>query len=288
MSTIRFFSPPMPHYILSGEDTYSIGTSHSTRKDIGVFDLIVVASGGLFMEEDGQEFAVSSGQYLLLRPDRSHRAVKPCKSETHFYWVHFQTLGAWEEVKQEPDDMMHPIPDDPFVPLERFSFYIPRCQPLGPLSYAIFDKINMLNQLSGHPLTTSRWKQQVVFQELLFLLQEQLPAQADIPHIRVAEQVAAFLRQHYMESISYQDLSKAFHFHPNYISRCMKRLFGCTPLEYLTRYRIEQAKQLLARTDIPVSRVAERAGFGSLPFFIRCFGKRTGLRPREYRLKYRD
>ncbi|TFE26721.1 helix-turn-helix domain-containing protein [Cohnella luojiensis] len=67
----------------------------------------------------------------------------------------------------------------------------------------------------------------------------------------------------------------------------MKRSFGCTPLEYLTRHRVEQAKQLLVNTNEPIGTIAEETGFGSFPYFVRCFSRHTGFKPKAFRIRYR-
>ena len=41
----QFTAPPLPHYIICGEDTYQVGDKHPDRYNIGVFDLILVTKG---------------------------------------------------------------------------------------------------------------------------------------------------------------------------------------------------------------------------------------------------
>ncbi|MCC3375389.1 AraC family transcriptional regulator [Cohnella sp. REN36] len=287
MSEIRFISPPLPHYILSGEDTYAPGVSHASRKDIGVFDLLAVDRGCLHMAEEDAVYDVTAGGYLILRPDRSHRAAKPCTQETHFYWLHLQMLGAWHETTSTQISL-DPIDDNPYVQVNQFTYQIPRFGRMRQPS-AVFGLMDELHRLDREPYAVDRLKQQKLFQELLLqLLPEPVQPASRHPQLAVAEQAAAFLRTHHRRSLSYAELAEAVHFHPAYIARCMKAVFGCTPLEYVTRYRIEQAKGLLVHTDEPVGRIAEAVGFGSFPFFVRCFAKHAGCRPREYRMRYRE
>lgn len=78
-------------------------------------------------------------------------------------------------------------------------------------------------------------------------------ADAGSHHFHIAEKAVTYLRSRYAEPISYAALSEAVHYHPNYIARCMKTVYGCTPLEYLTFFRIEQARRRLIHTEEPVS-----------------------------------
>ncbi len=68
----------------------------------------------------------------------------------------------------------------------------------------------------------------------------------------------------------------------------MKRTYGCTPLDYLTRYRIEQAKRLLIDTNEAIGSIAEQVGFGSFPHFVRCFGRLAGTTPKAFRMRFRQ
>ena len=47
-------------------------------------------------------------------------------------------------------------------------------------------------------------------------------------------------------------------------------------------------KQLLEETELPVSEIAQRAGYYHTSNFIRMFKKDTGLTPNEYRLTHRE
>jgi AraC-like DNA-binding protein len=290
MSSILFIMPPVPHYIVSGEDTYPAGGTHSSRKSIGVFDLLFVTSGCLYMAEEEQEYPVEAGSCLLLRPDLAHRSYHPCTSSTHFYWLHFQTLGHWSE-SAEPLSMEHPATDHPYVQIDQFAYQFPRLRAAANPG-ELEDTWSRLNALSAQPFAWDRLTQQALFLNILNHLLANEPridaGSAESRHYRIAEQAAALLRSRYAEHISYAEMAEEIHYHPNSIARCMKAVYGCTPLEYLTRYRIEQARRRLIHTDEPVSLIAELCGFGSTAYFNRCFLKHTSCRPREYRLRHRN
>ncbi|ETT66195.1 helix-turn-helix transcriptional regulator [Paenibacillus sp. FSL H8-457] len=283
----QFTAPPLPHYMICGEDTYQEGDRHPDRYNIGVFDLILVTRGELFLEENGVSYSVKAGYHLILRPDAAHRTYLPCQKETHFYWLHFQTVAPWIEAEERIPFALSQS-DHPYVQFDNFSFYIPKYGELSSKAQAgrLIEQLQLLQQ---SPSSAARWKQQQLMHELLLLFQaEEEGIQQQHPHYAIAERTANYLRAHYKEPVSYQQLSDAMHFHQNYISICMKKTFGCTPLEFLTRHRIEQAKRLLIHTNEPIGRIAEESGFGSFPYFIRCFVRYTGFKPNSFRLKYRS
>jgi len=281
----QLISPPLPHFIVGGEDTYPEGGKHADRSGIGVFDLLLVTRGCLYMAEESLPLPVPAGSFALLRPDRAHRTTEPCREETHFYWVHFQTLGSWSETDAEesPADFR---PEDAYHTIHRFVSYLPRAGKLSSPD-AAYAQLRQLLAMQDDPSSSSHWRRQLLFQELLLKLQEETKLPAGNSYLAIADEAAAFLRRNFKRTVSYKEMSEALHFHANYISLCMKRAYGCTPLEYLTRYRIEQAKRLLVDTNEAVGRIAEETGFGSFPYFVRCFGRLTGTTPAAFRKRFR-
>jgi len=60
------------------------------------------------------------------------------------------------------------------------------------------------------------------------------------------------------------------------------RAVGVTPMEYLLRWRMAMAKNLLRRKEGGVAEVAERVGYGSASAFSVAFTRHVGLPPTRY------
>lgn len=73
--------------------------------------------------------------------------------------------------------------------------------------------------------------------------------------------------------------------------RTFKRRFAAatrlTPIAYVQRLRIEDAKRRLERTDAPVDEISWRVGYEDAAFFRRLFKRTTGLAPGAYRKRFR-
>jgi transcriptional regulator GlxA family with amidase domain len=73
--------------------------------------------------------------------------------------------------------------------------------------------------------------------------------------------------------------------------RTFKRRFtsatGLSPIAYVQRLRIEDAKRRLERTDAPVDEISWQVGYEEPAFFRRLFRRVTGLTPGTYRRRFR-
>ncbi len=68
-----------------------------------------------------------------------------------------------------------------------------------------------------------------------------------------------------------------FHYH-----RLFSQTFGQTPLEFLTRVRIDRAKELLIRDAAPVTEVCFSVGYESLGSFSTKFRRQVGYSPSQF------
>ena len=57
-------------------------------------------------------------------------------------------------------------------------------------------------------------------------------------------------------------------------------------MEYITNKRIERAKEMLEKTSMTISEIAEQVSYEDSNYFSAFFKRRVGLAPREYRIKY--
>jgi YesN/AraC family two-component response regulator len=68
-----------------------------------------------------------------------------------------------------------------------------------------------------------------------------------------------------------------------HLSVKLKKETGMTFLEYLTNYRIEKAKKLLACENCKVYEISNRIGYKTSQYFSKVFYKATGKTPIDYR-----
>nr|WP_209863613.1 helix-turn-helix domain-containing protein [Paenibacillus shirakamiensis] len=290
MTTIHFSIPPLPFFILSGIQDVPPGAKHPARRNFGVFDLLVVIEGCIYITEEDRSYEIQAGQSFILRPDAYHYPTQGGLHHTKYYWLHFMTNGDWHYTEESARAPLPTSPDKPsFLPYNEitpFELKIPQfISLLHPEK--VYQTIQELTQLSHNvPLDRVRMHQQVLFQQLLQELTDAIQTQPPSPHTVCAERAAAFLRQHYKEEISSQQLGEVLNFHPVYIARCMQKVFGCSPAVYRLRFRIENSKRMLLQTNLPITRISEEVGFNHPAYFTASFVKYEGISPRKYRQRF--
>lgn len=95
------------------------------------------------------------------------------------------------------------------------------------------------------------------------------------------------MRQHYADSLRLADLSALAGMSVSHFIRTFKRSMGTSPIDWLRRERINQAKRRLIDTEEPVKEIARQCGYRDPYFFSKDFKKLTGLPPTSYRERER-
>jgi AraC-like DNA-binding protein len=93
----------------------------------------------------------------------------------------------------------------------------------------------------------------------------------------------SYIGEHKAESLSLDQMAKALNVSTFYFCKLFKKATGLTFTDYLSRTRIERAKNLLLNPNVRVSEVAYDCGFISLTHFNRVFKRVAGQSPTEYR-----
>ena len=89
----------------------------------------------------------------------------------------------------------------------------------------------------------------------------------------------------YAQPLDLDELARSANFSRYHFLRAFRRAFHSTPHEYLTRKRIERAKELLAESELTVTEICFEVGFESLGSFSMLFHKIVGWSPSIYRAR---
>ncbi len=107
-------------------------------------------------------------------------------------------------------------------------------------------------------------------------------ANAEPPIVAKAKQ---FIREHYTEDLSLGRVSSSVNTSLFYFCKLFRKCTAITFTQFVSRTRVEKAKNLLLNPNLRTSEVAFEVGFGSLTHFNRMFKRIVGQSPTEYRGK---
>jgi signal transduction histidine kinase/DNA-binding LacI/PurR family transcriptional regulator/DNA-binding response OmpR family regulator len=100
---------------------------------------------------------------------------------------------------------------------------------------------------------------------------------------RLVRRAIVFVDGHFAESIGRDDIARHVSISPDYLTDCFHQELGITPIAYLNRRRLREARDLLDRNDDPITTVAMTVGFSDVSHFTRTFHREVGVSPRAYR-----
>lgn len=97
------------------------------------------------------------------------------------------------------------------------------------------------------------------------------------------ERAMEYLRSNFFRNITLEDVSRCACMNPNYFSAVFKKHTGMKYIDYLTRLRLEKADNLLRRTTLQVSEIAQMVGYSSTKHFTHLYREKYGILPSETR-----
>lgn len=110
-------------------------------------------------------------------------------------------------------------------------------------------------------------------------------AQRDRISLRMEiDRAIEYLHEHFDRKISVETMAKTAGMSKSHFTRTFRAETGETPLDYLTRLRLERAKKLLLAGDKSITEIAYECGFSSQAYFATCFRQRFGTAPSAYRV----
>ena len=158
--------------------------------------------------------------------------------------------------------------------------------PHSPVKYIedfgkVEDAFDAMYSLSRSNLQSDQYRILSHFYALFAILTEKT-REVRIPDASYADYAIRYFENNYMNDIYITDLAKTLGIESSYLSKLFKKQVGCSPIEYLTKVRIDKAKQLLKFPPYSIKNVAKAVGFSDPLYFSKIFKHYTGLNPTEF------
>jgi AraC-like DNA-binding protein/ligand-binding sensor protein len=122
-----------------------------------------------------------------------------------------------------------------------------------------------------------------IFAQHLSIVSNQVMLQQQNEEPPMVHRAKEFINQHKSENLSLGQVARSVNVSVFYFCKIFKKATGLHFTEYLSRVRVEKAKNLLLNPNLRVSEIAFEVGFQSLTHFNRVFYRLVGRSPTAYR-----
>jgi AraC-like DNA-binding protein/ligand-binding sensor protein len=124
-----------------------------------------------------------------------------------------------------------------------------------------------------------------IFAQHLSIINNQIMVQLENSELPMITRAKEFIRRNQAEGLSLAQVAKAVNTSKFYFCKLFKKTTGLSFTNYVSRVRVEKAKNLLLNPNLRISEIAYEVGFQSLTHFNRIFKKIIGQSPTDYRVQ---
>ncbi len=257
---------PIFHYLFQlfhSDDpisVYEIGShktppSHSYGPAVRHFYLLhLIEKGKGHIERNGEKHFLSEGNAFLITPDEVTTYCSDKDEPWEYYWIAFQGPFAKTLMEHTTKHLYLTYQKSGLIALK-----------------------NALNSKNNDYLSC------------LFTLFEVLNSIKDTPQKKSTDSISMalnYLENNYFHQIDIESLASKLGFSRAYFSSLFFKRTGETPYDYVTKIRIEKAKEYLSQSSYSIEEIAYSVGFNSLQRFSELFKKRVGVSPLNYRKEF--
>lgn len=298
-------------FISAGHFTAETRWIHSERI-IEDYEIIINLKNPVFIQQEGVQYTLNSGDSLLLLPGLTHKGFDYSYKGTSFYWFHFtfdrqtipgrqestakqacnlKTTGCpWEVIDStEAESVISLINNNNF--LDDFSSF---CLLPTLMRGVNLDRVSILFHQLLHLQSSHYYTEQATRYLLTSLLIElaqqnilQFKSRHDSEHsLDKLPKILEWIRIHSMKRISLSDVAHEFNYSKEYLARYFKKHMGMSMQQYIYNLKLSKAKELLCESDKTIGEIAEALGFLDEKYFMKLFKKMEDTTPKQYRNAY--
>ncbi len=154
----------------------------------------------------------------------------------------------------------------------------------------VHDKIKQLQQAWTHIHPLQEFQVRSSFMQIVYDILEQLQTdQAQNTTTDLVTQAIRYIHEHYELPLTIDSLAATLECSPRHLARLFRNSnIGQSPSDYLIRFRIQKASELLIHTELTLQDIAMNVGYQDGYYFSRMFKKYKGLSPIRYRQERRQ
>ncbi|MGO4939669.1 AraC family transcriptional regulator [Fundicoccus sp. Sow4_D5] len=235
-----------------------------------LFHYIVSGKGRFFQPDNSDGTELTSGQGFLMPPDTICSYSADSDDPWEYYWVEFNGIQAKQSMK------LAGFTDTQLI-------YTPRTD----------NKIEEIAHIFADTLETNVNNEYLLLGNLYQLLdaliqnssQQISDTRNEISNVYIRRAID-YIRDNYQNDISVADIANHCNLNRNYFTRLFKAELNLTPSQFLIKYRLNKAADLLMNTDLSIQCISEEIGYSNQFNFSATFKKHYNFSPFDWRNKH--
>lgn len=155
--------------------------------------------------------------------------------------------------------------------------------PIGLYDYAILrDKFIKLYNIWSNKKSNYYARAMSVFYEIIAVLQDVNRYSTNTQRLKLAPAFEYISQNYKAFDFDYNALCKVCNLSYSYFITLFKAVSNMTPIQYVTKMKIDYSKELLITEKYSITQIAEMCGFDNVYYFSNVFKKHIGVSPTAY------
>lgn len=253
-----------------------------------LFELLFCLEGEVVQELNRDTITLRPGDWLLIKSGVRHQSINASESPYGYFNVHFD-LDVPEIRSMLASSPYRHIPHDE-AKRTKLSSHIKELEAIVQRNH-VEEGTEVAQEFRFEDKLLLQSYTLLIIHDVLTLLRE-LPAppvtltrEGPLPATDVAHAIEEKLSQGMNDEMSVAGVAKELNLSRSQCSKLFSKVYGLSPRQYISRQKLNSAKEFLVTTNLSVTDIAEKLGFRSASHFSRQFRRWTGQSPTEYKPK---
>lgn len=236
-------------------------------------------------------FAVEEDRYLLLNEGEYTISIEEAQ-EVESFCIFFRH-GFGEEIASTLVDSTDRLLSDPYKETASIGFF----EKTYPTSHTLASQLTTLKGSLTYLDRDSIGYEEQLHQIMRTIVLEHFDVRNEISALHALRQSTReelyrristahdYLRAYYDQPIRLDEIAQIACLSPNHLLRAYAQVYGKTPHQHISEFRIHRAKQLLGNVDFSMTDIAFELGFHTPVSFSKMFKQHVGISPLQFRKK---
>ena len=239
-----------------------------------LFHYIISGTGTLMADNakgETQTYSIKSGQGFLIFPEQITTYYADQNLPWEYIWIEFDGL----RVKQALDLTELSINAPVYHPHSKDL----REQMMNEMLYIVHHAKESPFHLIGHLY--------LFFDYLTQSVKSTKLVQSSKMSDYYIKEALNYIEQNFQNEITIEDIAGVCGINRSYFGKIFHNSIGCSPQEFLIKYRMAKATELLKLTSLSIAEIGSAVGYENQLHFSRAFKKINGVSPREWRNQHK-